>query len=94
MQLHHIGSFSFLHPYSPSFHEMIFILASQNFPLGAVKLERQGTPTMLNMHACTLAKYYAAQQRKPRPCSKPRDKSNGVFSGTVLAALRFIPSVF
>ena len=42
-----------LHPYPPSFHEMIFILVLQIF-LSQANLERQGAPKMLHMYACAL----------------------------------------
>ena len=55
------------------------------FPyVGAVKLERQGTHTKnANSFACM-----CISENHARPLL--RDKSNGVFSKTVLAALRFI----
>ena len=77
--------------YAPLHFMNYFYTCSTHFPFGAVKLERQGAPKMLICayitHACAIAKTAPL-------LSKPRDKSNGVFSRTVLAALRFIPSVF
>ena len=68
------------------------------FPLGAAKLERQGATKMLIRayitHAYAVAKLRMRISETAPLLSKPRGKSNGVFSKTVLAALIFIPSVF
>ena len=86
IQLHHIGSF-LLHLFLLICHQLhpfisCYIIVPAIFSLGAVNLERQGAPKCIVTYACTIAKTAPL-------LSKPRDKSNGVFSRTVLAALRF-----
>ena len=61
------------HPYTPSFHEMIFILVSLILPLGVVKLECQGTPKM--HYACV-----HISENAPL-LSKPHDKAMASFRG-------------
>ena len=62
IQLHHIGSLLLhlllliYHPYTPSFHEMIFILVPAIISLGAVNLERQCAPKCIVTYACAIAK--------------------------------------